>query len=79
MYVNKKYTDFSLRSQNNLPDDRKVKEIIITRKDGFIYNAINEGIYYGNSNAIAYIKTLGEISINELKKNHPALSKKLMI
>ncbi len=56
-----------------------LSDIIKVRNDGFIYNDLNEAVFYANKNATTLLNSLKEKTVDEFKSEFPATSNALMI
>jgi len=77
-YVNTQYKDWSSKIQD-IDNKRLLKDVLVIRKDGFIFNAVNGGVFYADETAIKYLEGLFNNTLDDIKKNNPVLSKKLLL
>jgi len=77
-YVNTQYKDWSSKIQD-IDNKRLLKDVLVIRKDGFIFNAVNGGVFYADEIAIKYLEGLSNNTLDDIKKNNPVLSKKLLL
>jgi len=72
------YKDWSSNAQDT-DNKRLLKDVLVIRKDGFIFNAVNGGVFYADETAIKYLEGLSNNTLDDIKKNNPVLSKKLLL
>jgi flagellar biosynthesis regulator FlaF len=77
-YVNTHYKDWSSKVQD-INNKRLLKDVLVIRKDGFLFNAVNGGVFYADETAIKYLERLFNNTLEDIKKNNPVLSKKLLL
>jgi hypothetical protein len=77
-YRNKDNKGWSSKDQD-VDNKRLLKDVLVIRKDGFIFNAVNGGVFYADETAIKYLEGLFNNTLEDIKKNNPVLSKKLLL
>jgi len=80
-YQDKKYADASLlRKDDGLAstNDRLFGEMLVLRKDGFLFSHITDSVFCADEKAMAFLATLKDRTVAEVRTEHPAIAKKLM-
>ena len=60
-------------------DEVAFSAVLKIRRDGFLHNFVNGGIFFADENAVALLKELGGVSVGHVRKERPDIAEALML